>query len=140
MKIMVCYDGSEDAKEGVREAVKHAKAFDALVLLVTSVSSDNKYYPEKVRPIEEALKDARSCFDQNKIPCETHISYRAPDISAGEDLVLFASNKQVDEIIVGIKRRSKVGKFLLGSDGQWVILKAECPVVGVKGNALAAEK
>jgi len=38
----------------------------------------------------------------------------------------------VDEIIVGVKRRSKVGKLLMGSTAQYVILQAPCPVVTVK--------
>ena len=53
-------------------------------------------------------------------------------LSPGEDLVNFAKENEVDEIIVGVKRRSKVGKLILGSTAQYVILEASCPVVSVK--------
>ena len=39
---------------------------------------------------------------------------------------------QVEEIIIGVRRRSKVGKLLFGSTAQYVILNAPCPVVSVK--------
>jgi nucleotide-binding universal stress UspA family protein len=53
-------------------------------------------------------------------------------MTPGEDLVDYAGENGIDEIIIGIKRRSKVGKLLFGSNAQYVILKAPCPVVTVK--------
>ena len=44
----------------------------------------------------------------------------------------FAEEEMADEIIIGIKRRSKVEKLVFGSTAQFVILKAHCPVVTVK--------
>ncbi len=51
---------------------------------------------------------------------------------AGEDLVRFAKEKDVGEIIIGVRSRSKVGKLLFGSTAQMVILEAHCPVLTVK--------
>jgi nucleotide-binding universal stress UspA family protein len=53
-------------------------------------------------------------------------------LSPGEDIVEFAKENKIDEIIVGVKRRSKVGKLLMGSTAQVVILQASCPVISVK--------
>ena len=50
----------------------------------------------------------------------------------GEDIVGFAKDNGADEIIIGVKSRSKVGKLLFGSTAQAVILQAHCPVVTVK--------
>lgn len=36
------------------------------------------------------------------------------------------------KIIVGIEKKSKVGKFIFGSNAQYVILEARCPVMTVK--------
>jgi nucleotide-binding universal stress UspA family protein len=46
--------------------------------------------------------------------------------------VQFAEDNQINEIIVGVRRRSKVGKLLMGSTAQHVILNAHCPVVSIK--------
>ena len=62
--------------------------------------------------------------------CETHLLIRG--FEAGEDLVMFAEEQNAEEIIIGIKRRSKVGKFIFGSTAQIVILDAHCPVLSVK--------
>jgi len=50
----------------------------------------------------------------------------------GEDLVQFAEDNNADEIIIGIKKRSKVQKLLLGSNAQHVILHAPCMVISIK--------
>ncbi|GLI33019.1 universal stress protein [Desulforhabdus amnigena] len=132
MRIMVCYDGSDESREGLMEAIKHAKAFDAEVMVVTSALSDHKDYPIMMEPVEQNLNQAQALLDENNIICKTCISYRGVDMSIGEDLVEFARREHADEVIVGIRARSRVGKFLLGSVAQWLMLKAECPVIGVK--------
>ena len=132
MRIMVCYDDSEEAKDCLREAEKHARAFNGEVLVVTSVISDHKYNPKMMEPFEKGLDEAQAFFDGKGIPCRTHLSLRAVDVEAGEDLEGVAAREKVDEIIVGIKNRSKVGKLLLGSAAQFLMLRASCPVVGIK--------
>ena len=64
-----------------------------------------------------------------KIPCESILSVRG--LEAGEDLIRLAEENKVEEIIIGVRRRSKVGKLLFGSTAQYVILNAKCPVVSV---------
>ena len=46
-------------------------------------------------------------FKKNGVECETHVLIRGLD--PGEDIVKYAEEKQVDEIVIGIKKRSKVG-------------------------------
>ena len=50
-------------------------------------------------------------------------------LDSGEDIVEFAKQNKADEIIIGIRRKSKVGKLMFGSTAQYVILNAPCPVV-----------
>ncbi|MBW2582853.1 MAG: universal stress protein, partial [Deltaproteobacteria bacterium] len=52
--------------------------------------------------------------------------------SPGEHLVYYAKDNNIDEIIIGVRRRSKVGKMVFGSTAQYVILEAPCPVLAVK--------
>jgi len=50
----------------------------------------------------------------------------------GEDLVHFAIEKGIDQIVVGLKKVSPVGMILFGSNARFVILNAPCPVLSVK--------
>lgn len=130
MKILVAYDGSSASKEALRLARTHAKAFNGKVFVLTSmVKGEEKHLPD-IEKAERDLAFAQSMFDKENIPCETHLLIRG--LSPGEDIVQFAKEQGVDEIIVGIEKKSRVGKFVFGSNAQYVILEAPCPVVAVK--------
>lgn len=49
-----------------------------------------------------------------------------------EDLVDVADSEQAALIVIGLRRRSPVGKLLLGSNAQRILLTADCPVLAVK--------
>jgi nucleotide-binding universal stress UspA family protein len=130
MKILVGYDGSNVAKEALALAQNHAKIYGATVDVVTSMATGTESQREEIEQAERGLEYAKALFDEQNIDCKTHLLIRG--LSPGEDIVEFAEQNSIDEIIVGVKRRSKVGKILLGSTAQYVILKAHCPVVSVK--------
>ncbi|MGD2097362.1 MAG: universal stress protein [Desulfobacterales bacterium] len=130
MKILVGYDGTNSAKDALSLAKSHAKAFSASIEVVTSMQKGTESERKEIEQAERGLEYAKSLFEENDIPCNTHLLIRGH--TAGEDLVEFAKENQVGEIIVGVKRRSKVGKLLMGSTAQYVILQADCPVVTVK--------
>jgi nucleotide-binding universal stress UspA family protein len=131
MKILVGYDGTNSAKEAVNLAKAHAKSsFNATVDVVTSMQKGTEHEREDIDQAERGLEYAKSVFEESDIACNTHLLIRG--LTSGEDLVEFAKENDIDEIIVGVKRRSKVGKILLGSTAQFVILQAHCPVVSVK--------
>ena len=130
MNILVGYDGSNSAKDALKLAKDHAMALDAKVDVVTSmVEAKNSQYDD-VRQAELGLEYAKALLEENNIDCETHLLIRG--LSPGEDLVQFAEDNRINEIIVGVRRRSKVGKLLMGSTAQHVILNAPCPVVTIK--------
>ena len=130
MKILVGYDGSNSAKEALNLAKIHAKAFGASVAVVTSMEKGTEGQREEIAQSEKGLEWAKSVFEEDGIDCDTHLLIRG--LSPGEDIVEYARESQAEEIIVGVKRRSKVGKLLMGSTAQYVILQAKCPVVTVK--------
>lgn len=45
-----------------------------------------------------------------------------------------ARSEAVDLIVIGVRRRSPVGKLVLGSVSQDILLKADCPVLAVKAD------
>jgi nucleotide-binding universal stress UspA family protein len=64
------------------------------------------------------------------VKCEKHLLMRGN--ATGEDIVSFAKENRADLIVIGVKKRSKVGKLMFGSTAQYVILEADCPVLAVK--------
>ncbi len=130
MKILVGYDGSSSAKDALALAKKHAAAFDAQVIIVSSLTGGTATHAVEVEHATENLEFARKMFADDGISCDAKLLVRG--MTPGEDIVEYAKEKATDEIIVGVKRRSKVGKLLFGSNAQYIILEAPCPVVTVK--------
>jgi nucleotide-binding universal stress UspA family protein len=130
MNILVGYDGSKVANDALELAIQQAKAFDAKVYIITSMKGGPEVPREDFERAEEELKYAKSIINKEDIPCESHLSIHG--LEAGEDLVQYAEENQIDQIILGVRRRSKVGKFVFGSTAQYVILEAPCPVLSVK--------
>ena len=130
MKILVGYDRSNVAKEALELAKKHAKAFDAKVYVVRSLAQSPEMKLDDIQQADQQLAEIRRSFKDEGIECVTEAIVSS--ISPGEDLVQFTKEKEVDEIIIGVKKRSKVGKLIFGSNAQYIILMAQCPVVAVK--------
>jgi nucleotide-binding universal stress UspA family protein len=62
-----------------------------------------------------------------------HASLRSHQGTDAADLMIDASYEaDVELIVIGVRRRSPVGKLFLGSTAQRVILEAGCPVTAVK--------
>ena len=51
---------------------------------------------------------------------------------ASEDLLDVADELGADLIVIGLRRRSAIGKLILGSQAQQILLTAECPVLAGK--------
>lgn len=130
MKIMACFDGSAVSEEAVKLAGVHAAAFNARVLIVTSMTGGPEVARREFLSKERELAYAASLLDGLAPRPETHLSVRG--LYPGEDLVRFAGENSVEEMIIGVRRRSKVGKLLFGSTAQYVIIHAPCPVVTVR--------
>jgi nucleotide-binding universal stress UspA family protein len=130
MKIMVGYDGSDAAKKALELAQNHARAFKATLFVVTAVTQTPELDLEVIEKAERFLRDAESACREKKIACEKHLLIN--ELEPGESLVSFSNAKKMDEIVLGIRKTSKVGKLLFGSTAQYVILESKCPVATVK--------
>ena len=130
MKILVGYDGSNVAKEAIAIAEKHANAFKAEIILVHSMVGGPEVPRKDFGDAENNLDYEKNILLDKKFTCKPILSVRG--LQAGEDLVQLADEHKADEIIIGVRRRSKVGKLIFGSTAQYVVLNAPCPVVTVK--------
>ena len=130
MKILVGYDGSNSAKEALNLARTHAQAFNATICVITSMQHGTENEVADIEAANNGLEWAQKLVSEDGLTCETHLLIRGK--TPGEDLVSYAAENNVDEIFIGVRRRSKVGKLLMGSTAQQIILKAKCPVMTVK--------
>lgn len=130
MKILVGYSGMGISNKALEVAREHARIFNAKVFILTSMEGGSGEKLNEIERIDKSLEDARQLMEQQGIACETHQLARG--MSPGEDIVKFAQDNDINLIYVGIKKKSKAQKIILGSTAQYIILKAHCPVVAVK--------
>lgn len=131
MKILVAYVGGLDVDNAVLDvAKKHAKAFNASLYIASSMERVSEKEQMNLAKVEKQLAYVKETLTAEGITCETHILVRG--LTPGEDIVEFAVDRKIDEIIIGIEKKSKVGKLLFGSNAQYIILESPCPVVSVK--------
>jgi len=131
MKILVGYTGGSDLdKTVVALAKQHAKVFNAKLYVAISMESASEREMKELDKLESRLEDLKASIEREGIPCQTHLLIRG--LTPGEDIVEFAKDEKIDEIFIGIEKTSKVGKLLFGSNAQYIILEAPCPVISVK--------
>lgn len=76
-----------------------------------------------------AVAEAESTLSQTTLEHEVRQS-AGSDVA--EDLMQVAEQLDAELIVIGLRRRSPVGKLILGSNAQRVLLDATCPVLAVK--------
>jgi nucleotide-binding universal stress UspA family protein len=130
MKILVGYDGSNAADAALFLACSHAQTFLAHVMIVTVIESSTASYGTNMEEATNKLSAvAKNAMDKG-IQIDTRILSRG--FRPGEELVKFSKEQNTDLIYIGIKKKSKIDKMLFGSNAQFIILNALCPVMTVK--------
>jgi nucleotide-binding universal stress UspA family protein len=127
MKILVGYDGSQLSQRALAVAQKRAKALEAELYVFTAAGEGEN---QKHAQLQSGLKEARMMCTACKIDCKVEMSQS--NRPAAEELIRFAEKIKVDEIVIGLNKRSQLGKLLFGSTSRHVLLEAPCPVVTVK--------
>lgn len=130
MRIAVGFIRSDEGKAAFNAAVEEAKLRDATLVVVHSMKGGERDENEIVAAHDEALRKAEAGLVQDKIPFE--VKRYARGESPAQDLLRTAAEEDIDLLVIGIRRRSPVGKLLLGSNAQDIILHADCPVLAVK--------
>jgi nucleotide-binding universal stress UspA family protein len=62
------------------------------------------------------------------------VDVRHPEtgLEAAEDLLTIADEVDAALVVIGLRRRTPVGKLILGSNAQRILLDSRCPVLAVK--------
>ena len=127
MKLLVGYDELNVDKRALELSQKYANAFKADIFIMTSLEQGPTLQKADIEEVEEKLEKLKMPFNKDNINSETVVSVNY--LTPGEDLVQFARDNDIDLVFIGIKKKSKVGKMLFGSNAQYVILNAPCSVV-----------
>jgi nucleotide-binding universal stress UspA family protein len=128
VNIVVGYIPTPEGVAAVDYAIEQAKAFDAR-LTVINTGRDGDY----ADPVFATAQDVDALDSQLAAAGIAHDIVRPTDgTAAATALLSTAEDTSADLIVIGIRRRSAVGKLITGSTAQAVLLGSECPVVSVK--------
>ena len=128
MNIVVGYIPSPEGVAAVDYAIEQATAFDASMTVVNT-GRDGDY----ANAVFATAEDVDALDAQLEAAGIEHEIVRPTDgASAADSLLAAAARTSADLIVIGIRRRSAVGKLITGSTAQAVLLGADCPVVAVK--------
>jgi nucleotide-binding universal stress UspA family protein len=130
MKFLVSYAGTKESEAALELAKSHARIFGAKLLVVSSSEGGKGEKPEDIAKIKLDLDRVQKETANAGIDCE--VEQLARGLTPGEDIVLYAEENEIDQIYVGIRKKSRTSKLILGSTAQYIILKATCPVTSVK--------
>lgn len=128
MMVVVGYVPTPEGRAALDAAIAEAKGRGARLVVVNSRRIKHglggaKPVPEDSSELDSVLEGAGVEFEVRQPP---------HDVEASEALLAVAEEAAADLIVIGLRRRSPVGKLILGSNAQRILLDASCPVLAVK--------
>ena len=130
MNLLVGYDGGEEGRAALSLAKEYALLTRSDVYVVTSMRGGASERQSAISKADQGLSLAKTTLERSGVPCRTQLLVR--NLSPGEDLVRFAEENQIDHIFLGIRKKSRAQKTIMGSTSRYVILESPCPVHAIK--------
>ena len=128
MRLMVAYLNRPDGEAALELGFRMAERLDAGLLIVHAVQAVAPHARrEEVIATIQRLQDLRAPEGMQSVAFETREAVTQHPVA--EELIRIAREERVDLLICGTRMRTPVGKALLGSVSQDLILGAPCPVV-----------
>ncbi|NDL56329.1 universal stress protein [Phytoactinopolyspora mesophila] len=128
--IVVGYVAKPEGRAALRRAAEEAKLRGARLVVINSERGGRNFDADDARQHEAELETVRTQLADAGIEAEVRQLVRGMDVA--EDLIAVAQETVADFIVIGLRRRSPVGKLILGSNAQRILLDAPCPVLAVK--------
>ena len=131
MTIVVGYTATPSARAALDQAIAIAAQDGQRLVVVTGARErgqrDSRRLGEEQRAELDGLLESTG-LEVVRVSPET-------EDEPAEQILDAARTHAADLIVIGVRRRSPVGKFLLGSAAQRILLEADCPVLAVKASA-----
>jgi nucleotide-binding universal stress UspA family protein len=127
----------ENVTVGLKEGLPHAPLLDLakkstspggkihLVTLVRTGSYEDE--PERLKQAERDLEKHAEALRSEGFDATQEFSLIV--VAAAMDLLRIAEERGADLIVIGLAKRTRVGKALMGSDAQRVLLASRSPVL-----------
>ena len=130
--VVVGYVPKAEGDAALGKAIDEAKLRGAKLVVVNSHRGGADFDAASARKAEAEMDAVRARLE------ESGVSYDLRQLVRGyepaEDLISIAEANSADLIVIGLRRRSPVGKLILGSNAQRILLDAHCPVLAVKAS------
>jgi nucleotide-binding universal stress UspA family protein len=130
MTIVVGYIDTPAGRAALDHAITEAERRNAR-LVVVHASRTDAYLDHT--PAERALDKVRAQLEETGVEHEVRRLVRGRE--PADELIDVADEHDADLIVIGIRRRSPVGKLIMGSIAERILLDAHCPVLAVKADA-----
>lgn len=132
MAIVVGYVPKPEGRAALRRAVEEARLRRTRMVVINSNRGGKDLDEDEAQRYEHELNEVRDQLTSEGVDFEVRQLVRG--LEPAEDLIAVAEEVQADFIVIGLRRRSPVGKLILGSNAQRVLLDAPCPVLAVKAD------
>jgi nucleotide-binding universal stress UspA family protein len=127
MGIVVGYLATQEGRAALTAAVEESQLRNLPVVVVVSSRPDEN--PERRTEVETELADVARRLEAQGIRHEVRL-LEGGDVA--DDLISTAEDVEAHLIVIGLRRRSPVGKLILGVNAQRVLFDSPCPVLTVK--------
>ena len=129
MTIVVGHLATREGRAALDAAIAEAQRRSTRLLLVVT----DRGAPATGDPAQDQarqLADVRRELDERGVPYDVQDAGQGRDVA--ENLIAAAEEHGGTLIVIGLRRRSPVGKLILGVNAQRILLDSPCPVLAVK--------
>ncbi|TDL44832.1 universal stress protein [Kocuria rosea] len=128
MSILVGYVPTPVGEAAVRAAIEEARLRGERLLIVNSVREGA--LADKSVASDDDLRRVTSAAESAGVPHTVLQPSHRDDLA--QEILELAREHDVSRIVIGLRQRSQVGKFIMGSHAQRILLQSDRPVLAVK--------
>ena len=132
MPVVVGYVPTPEGRAALRRAAEECRLRRTRLVVINSNRGGKALDAAEAARYETELQEIRDELTGQGIDHEVRQLVRG--MEPAEDLIAVAGEVSADFIVIGLRRRSPVGKLILGSNAQRILLDAPCPVLAVKAD------